>query len=72
MLVDARGLKCPLPVLKLRKVLEQITSQHTIDFLATDQMAWIDIELYCQDSGNRLLAKEICKNGDLLFKIQKK
>ena len=45
-LIDARGLRCPLPVLKLEKKLEGLATGSTLTVLATDPMAAIDIPLY--------------------------
>ena len=47
-LVDARGLKCPLPVLKMEKRLAELPPGATLIVLASDPMARIDIPLYCR------------------------
>jgi tRNA 2-thiouridine synthesizing protein A len=46
--VDARGLKCPLPVLKMEKRLAAMPPGSELIVLATDQMAKVDIPLYCR------------------------
>ena len=51
--IDCRGLKCPLPVLKTEKRLEQITTGATLIVLATDPIAKIDIPLFCTQHGHR-------------------
>ena len=51
-IIDARGLKCPLPVLKLEKRLEQLPGGAHLTVLATDPMAKIDIPLYCRQNGH--------------------
>lgn len=53
-LIDARGLKCPLPVLKLEKQLAALSSGTVLVVLATDPMARIDIALYCRQHGHQL------------------
>jgi len=45
--LDARGLKCPLPVLKLEKRLSQLPAGAHLTVLATDPIAKLDIPLYC-------------------------
>ena len=50
--IDARGLKCPLPVLKLEKRLEHLAPGVSLIVLATDPMARIDIPLYCRQHGH--------------------
>jgi tRNA 2-thiouridine synthesizing protein A len=51
-LIDARGLKCPLPVLKLEKRIEALPIGAELTILATDPMAKIDIPLYCRQRGH--------------------
>lgn len=50
--VDARGLKCPLPVLKVEKLLAQLPTGAELVALATDPMAKVDIPLFCQRNGH--------------------
>jgi tRNA 2-thiouridine synthesizing protein A len=50
-IVDARGLKCPLPVLKAEKRLAELPPGATLIVLATDPMAKIDIPLHCRQHG---------------------
>ena len=56
--LDCRGLKCPLPVLKLEKRLEQLKPGARLSVLATDPIARIDIPLYCTQHGH------ICETSD--------
>ena len=51
-IIDARGLKCPLPVLKMEKRLEALSAGTALTILATDPMARIDIPLYCRQRGH--------------------
>ncbi len=53
--VDARGLACPLPVLKLRKVLESQPVGAIVELLATDRTATRDIPVFCARMGHGLL-----------------
>ena len=50
--LDARGLRCPLPVLKMEKRLADLPSGAALTVLATDPMAKIDIPLYCTQNGH--------------------
>jgi tRNA 2-thiouridine synthesizing protein A len=50
--IDARGLKCPLPVLKMEKRLAVLPPGARLIVLATDPMAKIDIPLYCRQNGH--------------------
>ena len=51
-LIDARGLKCPLPVLKLEKLVSTLPPGSALTVLATDPMARVDIPLYCRQHGH--------------------
>lgn len=51
-LLDARGLKCPLPVLKMEKQLAALPAGAQLTVLATDPVAKIDIPLYCMQHGH--------------------
>lgn len=57
-LIDARGLRCPLPVLKLEKRLTEVARGTAITVLATDPMAKIDIPLHCKQNGHTFVADE--------------
>ena len=50
--IDCRGLKCPLPVLKMEKRLSQLAAGASFVVLATDPMAKIDIPLFCRQNGH--------------------
>ena len=51
LLIDCRGLRCPLPVLKLEKRLPSLLPGEQLVVLATDPMAKLDIPLYCRQQG---------------------
>lgn len=51
MLIDARGQKCPLPVLRAEKAVATLKPGETIDLLATDPMAQVDVPHFCAKSG---------------------
>lgn len=53
--LDARGLSCPLPVLKARKRLISLAPGDRLRILATDPKAPADFRLYSVESGHRLV-----------------
>ncbi|TNC68044.1 sulfurtransferase TusA family protein [Rubellimicrobium roseum] len=57
--VDARGLICPLPVLKARKVLEGMKPGEVLRVLATDAMAAIDLPHFCAEAGHTHLGQTV-------------
>ena len=56
--LDARGLACPLPVLKARKALLQLAPGRRLLVEATDPLAAIDIPHLCEEAGHRLIARQ--------------
>jgi tRNA 2-thiouridine synthesizing protein A len=56
--VDARGLACPLPVLKARKALLKLAKGDRLLVEATDKMAAIDVPHFCHETGHRLVASK--------------
>ena len=53
--LDLRGLKCPLPVLKARKAMKSMTIGEKILLETTDPLAVIDVPAFCQEMGHNLL-----------------
>jgi len=49
--LDARGLRCPLPVIRAEKQALRLKKGEGFALLATDPMANIDIPLFCQQNG---------------------
>lgn len=68
--LDAKGLKCPLPVLKARKALKDIPAGGTLRVLATDPGAPKDFEHFCKTTGCELLDCHE-EEGVLAFLIRK-
>ncbi|SMF60677.1 tRNA 2-thiouridine synthesizing protein A [Tistlia consotensis] len=68
--LDARGLKCPLPVLKARKALKPLAPGETLLVEATDPSAVRDFASFCETTGHELV--ESAQDGELYrFVIRK-
>jgi tRNA 2-thiouridine synthesizing protein A len=65
--LDARGLKCPLPVLKTEKRLAGLKAGAKLVVLASDPMAKVDIPLFCMKHGHTCVTAE--EDGILRFTI---
>lgn len=52
---DARGMKCPLPVLKARKLMKALPAGDILEVQATDPGAPGDFRHFCETTGHRLL-----------------
>ena len=68
--LDARGLACPLPVLKARKALAALPVGARLAVEATDPVAAIDIPHFCAEQGHILVACET-SDGAWRFLIEK-
>jgi len=53
--LDAKGLNCPLPILRTKKALQGVTVGGTLEVLATDPGAVKDFEAFCRTTGNELV-----------------
>jgi tRNA 2-thiouridine synthesizing protein A len=54
-LLDAKGLNCPLPILKAGKALKGLASGETLRILATDPGSVADFQDFCRATGNELV-----------------
>jgi tRNA 2-thiouridine synthesizing protein A len=66
-LVDARGLRCPLPLVKARAALAALAASDTLVVLATDPESPIDLGALASDTG-RAFACE-CADGEWRFEL---
>jgi tRNA 2-thiouridine synthesizing protein A len=53
--LDARGLNCPLPILRTKKALNEMVSGNVLKVLATDPASIKDFEAFSKQTGNTLL-----------------
>ncbi|WP_334134616.1 sulfurtransferase TusA family protein [Tepidimonas sp.] len=56
--VDARGLNCPLPILKAKKALAEMSSGQVLKVIATDAGSVRDFQAFAKQTGNELLHQE--------------
>ena len=54
--LDAKGLNCPLPILKAKKALQGVPAGGLLEIYATDPGSVKDFEAFCRQTGNELLA----------------
>lgn len=68
--VDARGLQCPLPLLKAKKGLNTLPAGALLRVLSTDAGSVRDFRVFCEQSGNSLVeSTEV--DGSYVFLIRK-
>ena len=68
--LDARGMNCPLPILKTRKAINQIKIGEILEVSATDPGSVKDMASFCEQTGNRLVASNESSDG-YVFLIEK-
>ena len=54
-LLDAKGLNCPLPILKAKKALKDVATGATLRVLSTDPGSVADFAAFCRTTGNELV-----------------
>jgi len=57
--LDAKGLNCPLPILRAKKALAEVAAGGTLEILATDPGAVADFQAFCRTTGNELLEHSV-------------
>jgi tRNA 2-thiouridine synthesizing protein A len=68
--LDARGLNCPLPILRAKKSINSMSSGQVLHIVATDPGSVKDFEAFCKQTGNELLASGEA-DGTFTFDIRK-
>lgn len=69
--LDVKGLLCPLPVLKARKVLSRLAPGAVLELTATDPAAVIDVPHFCNETGHTLISQDE-NDGVFTFRIQRR
>lgn len=69
--LDARGLNCPLPILKTKKALAEMASGEVLRVVATDPGAVRDFQAFAKQTGNELLAQSE-QNREFIFFMKRK
>jgi tRNA 2-thiouridine synthesizing protein A len=69
--LDARGLNCPLPILRTKRALNEMSSGQVVKVLATDPMSVRDFQAFSRQTGHELLASGD-HGGEFFFYLRKK
>lgn len=68
--LDARGLNCPLPILRAKKAINSMAIGEVIRIMATDPGSVKDMEAFCSQTGNNLMSAAN-EGSDFVFLIEK-
>jgi tRNA 2-thiouridine synthesizing protein A len=69
--LDARGLNCPLPILRTKKVLNGMSPGQSLKILATDPGSVRDFQAFARQTGHELVAASE-SGGEFQFLLRKK
>lgn len=69
--LDARGLVCPLPILKIKKSLADMSSGQVLKVVATDSGSVKDVQAFAKQTGNVLLSSSN-EGAEYIFLMRKK
>jgi tRNA 2-thiouridine synthesizing protein A len=69
--LDARGLNCPLPILKAKKALAEMATGEVLRITATDTGSVRDFQAFAKQTGNALLSHSQA-NGEFVFLMRRK
>ncbi|MGE4561874.1 MAG: sulfurtransferase TusA family protein [Rhodospirillales bacterium] len=69
--LNAKGLNCPLPVLKAKKSIKGLETGDTLEVLSTDPGSVSDFDSFCKATGDQLLEQAKESDGVFRFLIQK-
>ncbi|VAW79827.1 Molybdopterin biosynthesis protein MoeB [hydrothermal vent metagenome] len=68
--LDARGLNCPLPILRAKKSIQTLSSGQVLRIVSTDPGSVKDFEAFCKQTGNELV-DTVQDGGEYAFNIRK-
>lgn len=68
--LDARGLNCPLPILRTKKALSEMAAGETLSIVSTDPGSVKDMQAFCKQTRNELVASN-ANAGEFEFFIRK-
>jgi len=69
--LDARGLNCPLPILRTKKTLAELTGGQVLKIVSTDPGSVKDFQAFAKQTGNELLSSTE-GGGEFVFFMKKK
>ena len=69
--LDARGLNCPLPILRTKKSLTDMESGQILKVVATDPGSVKDFQAFAKQTGNELVSSETA-NHEFIFFMKRK
>jgi tRNA 2-thiouridine synthesizing protein A len=69
--IDTRGMNCPLPILKAKKALAELSSGDVLKVVATDPSSMRDFQAFARQTGNELL-EQSSENGEFTHFLRRR
>ncbi|MEM1190653.1 MAG: sulfurtransferase TusA family protein [Pseudomonadota bacterium] len=69
--VDARGHRCPMPLLMAKRALNKLDAEQTLNLVSTDPGSMRDFEVFARQSGHELM-QAVERNGEFHFQLRKR
>ena len=69
--LDTRGLNCPLPILKAKKALAEMTTGQLLKVLSTDAGSTRDFQAFAKQTGNELIEQQSA-GGDFIHVLKRR
>ncbi|MGA8942833.1 MAG: sulfurtransferase TusA family protein [Thermoactinomyces sp.] len=70
MIIDARGLSCPMPVIKVKKGIESLQTGQVVELITTDKGSVNDVQAWAKRAGHQVLTIDQ-RDGEYHFRIRK-
>jgi tRNA 2-thiouridine synthesizing protein A len=71
LVIDLKGLLCPIPVVKIAKAMKQVEVGQIVEAEASDPGVLADIPAWCKSTGNEMLSMEKDDNKILTFRVKR-
>lgn len=68
--LDARGLNCPLPILRTKKAIAGMATGEVLEIVSTDPGSVKDLDSFCSQTGHQMLSSRQAE-GEFIFRIRK-
>lgn len=68
--IDARGLNCPIPVMKAKNGIKALIAGQMLEVFSSDPASLRDMDALCRSTGNTLLSSEDQTDGSFRFLIK--
>ena len=69
--LDVKGLRCPMPIVKIAKAMKEMVVGQTLEVVATDPVFRPDLEAWCRKTGQHLVSVSD-KDGSTIAVLEKK